>query len=248
MGTYTTNYQLFMPTVGETGWGTLVNGNFTTIDTTMKGLSNRITAVENEVNGNLSCTTVTTSGKVTGNGGIAGTTGTFSGVVTAPFFNGKPLTYTAYITTYGSYAYNIPIWGNAGNYGGVKLYLCRTNVGDAIAPMVYVQNNITVNVHFTTLFLGLGSSDASKPVSISKFVNYVDDLSLSMTVPTSYTFKYNGRTYGGGSKISFTVDDINNICINGIDLSITTTDSNSLPELVIEGASADRTQTWLVAY
>ena len=83
MGTYTTNYQLYMPTVGETGWGTLVNGNFTTIDTTMKSMSNRITAVENEVNGNLSCTSVTTSGKITGNGGIAGTTGTFSGAVNA---------------------------------------------------------------------------------------------------------------------------------------------------------------------
>ena len=82
MGTYTTNYQLYMPTVGETGWGTLVNGNFTTIDTTMKSLSNRITAVENEVNGALSCTSVTTSGKITGNGGIAGTTGTFSGAIT----------------------------------------------------------------------------------------------------------------------------------------------------------------------
>ena len=83
MGTYTTNYQLYMPTVGETGWGTLVNTNFSTIDTTIKSLSNRITAVENEVNGNLNCTSVTTSGKITGNGGIVGTTGTFSGAVTA---------------------------------------------------------------------------------------------------------------------------------------------------------------------
>ena len=96
MGTYTTNYNLFMPTVGETGWGTLVNGNFTTIDTTMKSLSNRITAVENEVNGNLSCTSVTTSGKVTANGGIStkaltGTTGTFSGAVTAASFNGQTI-------------------------------------------------------------------------------------------------------------------------------------------------------------
>ena len=47
MGTYTTNYNLFMPTVGEQGWGTLVNGNFSTIDTTMKGLSNRTTTLEN---------------------------------------------------------------------------------------------------------------------------------------------------------------------------------------------------------
>lgn len=83
MGTYTTNYQLYIPTVGETGWGTLVNGNFTTIDSTMKSLSNRITAVENEVNGALSCTSVTTSGKVTANGGITSTTGTFSGAITA---------------------------------------------------------------------------------------------------------------------------------------------------------------------
>ena len=78
MGTYTTNYQLYMPTIGEQGWGTLVNGNFTTIDTTIKGLDTRITAVENEVNGNLSCTSVTTSGTITStelitaNGGVKG--------------------------------------------------------------------------------------------------------------------------------------------------------------------------------
>lgn len=101
MGTYTTNYNLFMPSVGEQGWGELVNGNFATIDTTMKGLNtrigtletetdaiastvngfgSRITAIENEVNGALSCTSVTTSGtitstgKITANGGITATT------------------------------------------------------------------------------------------------------------------------------------------------------------------------------
>lgn len=78
MGTYTTNYNLFMPTIGEQGWGDLVNGNFTTIDITMKGLDTRLTAVESEVNGNLSCTSVTTSGTITStgvinaNGGIIG--------------------------------------------------------------------------------------------------------------------------------------------------------------------------------
>ena len=46
MGTYTTNYNLFMPSVGEQGWGDLVNGNFSTIDATMKGLDTRIGAVE----------------------------------------------------------------------------------------------------------------------------------------------------------------------------------------------------------
>lgn len=117
MGTYTTNYNLYMPTVGEQSWGTLVNGNFTTIDTTMKSLSNnissldsrldtvetygsRITAIENEVNGTLSCTSVTTSGKITGNGGIAGgaisgTTGTFSGALTCNSINSSVYNFTA---------------------------------------------------------------------------------------------------------------------------------------------------------
>ena len=78
MGTYTANYQLYMPTVGEQGWGDLMNGNLTTIDTTMAGLNTRLTAVESEVNGNLSCTSVTTSGTITStgvinaNGGVIG--------------------------------------------------------------------------------------------------------------------------------------------------------------------------------
>ena len=89
MGTYTANYQLYMPTVGEQGWGDLMNGNLTTIDTTMKSLSNRITAVENEVNGALSCTSVTTSGtitstgKITANGGIGTTSLTTSSTITS---------------------------------------------------------------------------------------------------------------------------------------------------------------------
>ena len=48
MGTYTTNYQLYMPSIGEQGWGELVNGNFTTIDTTLKGLDIRIATLETE--------------------------------------------------------------------------------------------------------------------------------------------------------------------------------------------------------
>lgn len=44
MGTYTTNYNLYMPTIGEQGWGELINGNFTTIDVTMKWLNDNIGA------------------------------------------------------------------------------------------------------------------------------------------------------------------------------------------------------------
>lgn len=49
MGTYTTNYNLFMPSIGEQGWGELVNGNFSTIDTAMKGLDTRAGTLETEM-------------------------------------------------------------------------------------------------------------------------------------------------------------------------------------------------------
>ena len=38
MGTYTTNLELYKPSVGETGWGTLVNENFDKIDAYIPGV------------------------------------------------------------------------------------------------------------------------------------------------------------------------------------------------------------------
>lgn len=48
MGTYTTNYNLFMPSIGEQGWGELVNNNFSTIDTTIAGLNTWVGTLETE--------------------------------------------------------------------------------------------------------------------------------------------------------------------------------------------------------
>ena len=145
MGTYTTNYQLYMPTVGETGWGTLVNGNYQTIDTTMKGLSNRITAVENEVNGNLSCTSVTTSGKVTANGGVTSTTGTFSGAITAAKFNGRIIkTGTITITPTNTDWFVLPTH---------QYYQASTVYHDSIATVLPPVPNVTysgsIRIHNT---------------------------------------------------------------------------------------------------
>ena len=64
MGTYTTNYNLFMPTIGEQGWGELVNGNFTTIDATMKGFDDVLSKMTWDGDN------VTFPGIVTANGGI----------------------------------------------------------------------------------------------------------------------------------------------------------------------------------
>lgn len=132
MGTYTTNYQLYMPTIGETGWGELVNGNYQTIDSTMKSLSNRVTAVENEVNGALNCTSVTTSGKITGNGGIAGTTGTFSGAVTAASLT-SPIVLSPYATSRFKLVISESVsvlpevyrFGNSSNIDSIKIFDIR---------------------------------------------------------------------------------------------------------------------------
>ena len=158
MGTYTTNYNLFMPTVGETGWGTLVNTNFSTIDSTMKSLSNRITAVEGEVNGNLNCTSVTTSGKITGNGGIAGTTGTFSGAVTGASFNGATIT---------SNSFNgIKITKNLTPY---KMYL-STKSFDTLNMFSIPTLGININTGGTTFNLIGSSSVTVYPSSPTKTI------------------------------------------------------------------------------
>ena len=96
MGTYTTNKNLFMPTVGEQGWGTLVNGNFETIDTFLKPISLSGSTytftgnhVGNQSGGTISATSITNSGtstftgKITANGGIGTTTLTTSSTITS---------------------------------------------------------------------------------------------------------------------------------------------------------------------
>ena len=105
MGTYTDNYNLFMPSIGEQGWGELVNGNFATIDITMKSINNNIVTLETEMdalavdiaalegvsNGGAikskSITnngTITSTGLITGNGGFKGNlTGNVTGSATS---------------------------------------------------------------------------------------------------------------------------------------------------------------------
>ena len=47
MGTYTPNYNLYMPEVGETGWGNLVSNNFEIIDNAIGSGTRTITLTEN---------------------------------------------------------------------------------------------------------------------------------------------------------------------------------------------------------
>ena len=43
LGTYTPNYNLYMPSIGEQGWGELVSNNFEILDTNLNNLQNQIT-------------------------------------------------------------------------------------------------------------------------------------------------------------------------------------------------------------
>lgn len=49
MGIYTTNLELYKPSIGEQGWGDLINGNFETIDATMAGLNTRMGTAETNI-------------------------------------------------------------------------------------------------------------------------------------------------------------------------------------------------------
>lgn len=224
MGTYTANYNLFMPTVGETGWGTLVNTNFTTIDTTMKSLSNRITtcesygaritAIENEVNGALNCTSVTTSGKITGNGGIAGTTGTFSGNVTASYFDGLSSGFTCYLVD-----------------GASVTKPCAFNYVGRSGPCNFVDIDIPYNAKLTNFpcILNKINLDAAGHAPVTTVINESGQ-QLAINVPTGITLRCGNTTYSSGQTV-ISIAQVNTLIRNVSYISGTCSYSNQTIQL-----------------
>ena len=49
MGTYTPNYNLYMPSIGEQGWGDLVSNNFEILDTNLNDLQNHINTIDTQI-------------------------------------------------------------------------------------------------------------------------------------------------------------------------------------------------------
>ena len=85
MGTYTANKNLYMPTVGEQGWGDLMNTNLSTIDTFLKPITESDGTytftgnhVGNQSGGTITATSISNSGTLTQTG-----TSTFTGKITA---------------------------------------------------------------------------------------------------------------------------------------------------------------------
>ena len=49
MGTYTPNYNLYMPSIGEQGWGELVSNNFEILDTNLNDLQDQIDVINTNI-------------------------------------------------------------------------------------------------------------------------------------------------------------------------------------------------------
>ena len=49
MGTYTPNYNLYMPSIGEQGWGELVSNNFEILDTNLNDLQDHINTIDTQI-------------------------------------------------------------------------------------------------------------------------------------------------------------------------------------------------------
>ena len=205
MGTYTANYNLYLPTVGEQGWGELMNGNLTTIDTTMKSLSNRITAVEGEVNGALSCTSVTTSGtitsagKITANGGIGATSLTTSSTITS----------TGLITGNGGFKGNL-----TGNVTGKINVSTNASSGDLkVLTISYPSNSIAKTAYYNTsksMTLAVGTVTKHN----TAILNYTGSTSFNSTCTITILFNGRGDGYGTGAHTLLVTDSSGSTLIN----------------------------------
>lgn len=144
MGTYTTNYNLFMPSVGEQGWGTLVNGNFSMIDTTMKSLSNRLTTCESTDVAYNTRITALEAGEFEGTiNGATITSTSFNGV---PIVNSGTLTVTpvtngdfVIIPNNSDYNYLLPINNNVFYSGSIVF----KNIGWSYDHLIYYTNGLS---------------------------------------------------------------------------------------------------------
>ena len=179
MGTYTTNKNLFMPTVGEQGWGTLVNSNFETIDNFLKPITvsgSTYTFTGNQTGGTITATkitnsgTLTNTGKITANGGV-GTTS---------------LTTSSTITSTGKITGNGGIAGTTGTFSGAVTGASFNNV--PIKKSITVTPNNTYSPHYS--YSGNVGVDA-----------------VMMLLPPIYGHVYNGsfRFYNDASDIAVTI-------------------------------------------
>ena len=146
MGTYTANKNLYMPTVGEQGWGTLMNGNLETIDNFLKPITEsdgtytftgNLTGnhVGNQSGGTISATSITNSGILTQTG-----TSTFTGLITANGGIKGALYAKGQLTTTKMSNYN-PVYATSSQQS-TSVYLPEAGYGEYVT----VKNTPTLTV------------------------------------------------------------------------------------------------------
>ena len=188
MGTYTVNYNLFMPTVGEQGWGELVNGNFTTIDTTIKRLSDTIGTLEP-----LSVIQVDENYNVVFPAGVSFADSMASKIVVPVYTNGVLMIYKDSYTTV-----------SRGNSSG----------GDIGGTVTLYNAPLTRNLVSSPLFEPANVSDCNVKLAISNMLNeklvsgeisYNNEVLLSLPVNSTSvnTTVHLPRPLNGTFKITF---------------------------------------------
>lgn len=195
MGTYTTNYNLFLPTIGEQGWGELVNGNFTTIDVAMKGLDTRIGTLESE--------TDTIEGRIT-----KLEAGEFESNVSAETFygnlSGSILSTASIVSSLPYINFNVTVFtmpSFTANGGGT--YTIDAIPQNVILPWgTYTVNRPTVSVTYTVTY---NQNTASTTISFTYngtkvFEKYFSSSSKTGTFTINVdTSQNNTLSYTGGS-------------------------------------------------
>ena len=195
MGTYTTNYNLYMPSIGEQGWGELVNNNFSIIDTTMKGLDTRIESLETE--------TDTIEGRIT-----KLEAGEFENNVSAKTFygnlNGSILSTASIVSSLPYINFNVTVFTMPSfTANGGATYTINAIPQNVILPWgTYTVTRPTVSVTYTVTY---NQNTASTTISFTYngtkvFEKYFTSSSktgtFTIAVDTSQT---NTLSYTGGS-------------------------------------------------
>ena len=256
MGTYTTNKELYMPTVGEQGWGTLVNGNFETIDTFLKPISlsgSTYTFTGNQNGGSISATSITNSGtltntgtstftgKITGNGGIGTTSLTTTstitstgkitangGIGTTSLTTSSTITSTGLITANGGIKGRLFVNGQLSTSGTTVYATCAAQSVEHVLEHGTDGNTSTLTVNGYTRTLSFPHK-----VSPGIYINSTSDVSGSLPTSFNRTLKVEAKKKQTGSSTSFT---IRGVYINGTNVisdTYTSADNTEYKEITL---------------
>ena len=212
MGTYTPNYNLYMPSIGEQGWGELVSNNFEILDTNLNDLQNHINTIDTQIdtiNENL-----TTLNLLTASG---------TRILTIPYPNGtQTVTISTNSDTYNystnSYvsinSYNTPINIQSISNSSSKCMIIISACGDITIsgnldtypinlstetpPNTTTKNTYTKVINFNrnyytynpiTLTYTTNQNNSQLTMQYSDYINFIDK-TISTSTQTEYVGQY----------------------------------------------------------